>query len=491
MPADEPTRWEPAWIVQQADRFRYALLGVAAATFAATCTLRWRPGNDSAELLVIARQLNQTGNFRTLGGYHEGVMSGYPWLLAWLDRLGDAATLALVLHAIAFAAWVAFVFLWVRARFDRPTAVVVAAMCALSARTMEAAADVLPGMLFATLLATLFWWEATPRRAVLRWVVVALLLGAMLSLRSVSVLVAGGWLFSIGWQVWRRPSHTTVLSSRRIVQTAALATVFGGSVALVLLVPALRKDLSALFNDWGSYGWAGVASATSEAIFRSVPEAILGIDPTPYGGPVLIAAAAWGWVLLLRRDGLAAFVVFALALPWFLFLATPRYVVPALPALYLGLWLLVNAWHRRWPSGRVWIALAFSFVVVGNLVGIGRLIHEQRQPDFLNTYRDGRYVTARAAADWLADHTTRGTRVVCTTRDKAVLSHWSGRAVLDSLSTPAENAGRLLLVEPFDDAFREAMRQRGWSLSEPLAEFEPAAGRSPWTLYDVIRPGRR
>ncbi|MEM1446135.1 MAG: hypothetical protein AAGF84_08775 [Planctomycetota bacterium] len=484
---DEPRRLSPAGIARVADRYRVAMLGVATAVFVATCTLRWRPGNDSAEMLVIARRLNDIGQFRTLGGYHEGVMPGYPWLLALLGRLGDAVTLAIALNAAAFVAWVAFVFLWVRAHFDRATAVVVAGLCAISARTLEASADVLPGMLFATLLAALMWWEAKPRRVALRFVGVGVLLLAMFSLRSVCLLVAAAWLVSGGssWLRVQRDNNPPRISWRR---GAVLLGVAALSCVGLSLVPALRKDIAALWKDWSTNGLSGIAETMWEALISGVPEAILGIDPTPFAGPLLSILAAMGLVLLFRRCAFGALVAVTLALPWFFYLAVPRYVVPVLPMLYLGLWLLVLEMVRRWPGKQAGLALAFGLLVVGNLVGVGRFVYEQRQPRFLETYRDGRFATSRAASDWLAEHTTRGTRVICTTREKAVLSFWSGRAVLDTLSTPAVNAGRLLMVEPVDDAFVEAMAQRGWSASTPMVTFEAPEGEPTWTLHEVVRP---
>ncbi|MEM7577863.1 MAG: hypothetical protein AAF328_10345 [Planctomycetota bacterium] len=484
---EDSRRFSVAWMKARADRFRFAWFGFSIAAFAATCSLVWRPGNDSAELLVIARRLNDTGQFRTLGGYHEGVMPGYPWLLAGLGRVGDAATLAMVLNVFAFAMWVALVFLWVRARFDRATAVVVATMCAWSARSMEAAADVLPGMLFAVLLAALLLWEAKPRGWALRVVGVGLLLSAMMTLRSVGLLVAAAWLVSLAWR-WLADKQRSQNQESVVVRIAALVAGFGVLAGCFALIPAFRQDVAAVWNDWTTHGLSGIAATSWEAVISGIPEAILGIDPTPYGGVVLTAAAGLGVFLLLRRDVWCGLLVIALALPWFLFLTTPRYVVPVLPLLYLGLWLVLCEAHRRWSSQRVWIAGAFALVLVGNVIGVGRLVYEQRQPAFLETYRDGRYVACRSAGDWLSRHTTRGTRVICTTREKAVLSYWSGRAVLDTLSTPAVNAGRLLSIEPADPAFRGAMDTMGWSLSVPLATFAAPQDEQTWTLHEVIRP---
>lgn len=478
-----------------ADRLRWGWLGLALAAWASTFTLRWRPSNDSAEMLVIARQLSEGGRFQTLGGYHLGVMPGYPWLLGALERLGEAATLAIGLNALAFAAWVAFVFAWVRRSFDRSTAVVVAVMCACSARALEAAADVLPGMLFATLLAALLWWDARARGAVARLIGGGLLVGLMIGLRSVGLLVGLAWIASLGWR-WcagHGPGAGTEADAEPIDRERPWLRILlglAGLGAVVAMLPAVRDDAAALWNGWTTRGLSHAAWSSWETVSSAVPEAIFGIDPTPYGGVVLTGLALVGVVLLTRERPAWGLLVAALALPWLLFLATPRYVVPVLPLLYLGLWLAVR-WAQARRSGlgwRVGLALAWAALFAGNAVGVGRLAYEQRQTPFLEHFRGGRFATARATADWLQANTEPGARVICTSRRRAVLSYWSDRAVLERFGRPAINAGRLLVIEPADEPFHLAMERYAGSVSAPLATFEGPRRTPTWTVHEVTLP---
>lgn len=475
-------------------RYRYALLAAVALLHLLAFTGRWRPGGDSAAFLVLGRRLHEHGDLVTMTGYGDGVMPGYPWLLSQLIAITgseeSAITAAIGLNLAATLAWLTFVFLAVRAVVDRPTAVWVTLLCGVSARAMEAGADVLPGMVFAALLAAVLWAEAW-RVGWWRWAIVAVLLVVMVALRSVTALVVGAaWLaWGIGMvraRVEQPPGDRSLASTAQRSVWAGLFVVF----AFLFFVPGVRRDLEVLFTGLLSDGPGRVLGATREALVWAVPEGVIGIDPSVYVGPVLGVLFIGAGVALTRVRLFWGVLVLAFVLPWFLFLSTPRYVVPVLPLLLLGVWRLLVLMERRWPGARSgWAVLAAAgLLLAANGVGVGRLIVEQRGEPFLERYRDGKYAAAMEVSHWLRDNSLPGSRVLVTLDERPSVSWWSRRDALPLISTPAMNAGVLYAVEPLDKAARAAMTELGWSLGPALFEADDPRRGDTWTLHEVMRP---
>ncbi len=467
------------------DRWRWWLFGVVVALHVAAFTGRWRPGYDSAEFLILSRKLRTHGNMRTLGGEAHGVLPGYPGLLSVLGE--DPTGPALFVNAAGVLAWLFFIFAFVRRVCGRPTAVLVTLLCGVSARTMEASADVMPGLLFATAVAGVLWAESWPRgagRMWLKWVVIGVFVLWAASLRSVAVFVVGALVASA--------TMTWVLRHgvpRRLSAWLLIVGALGAAVAVFFVVPALRSDVFALLDKFRYTGVSGLAASIWEAVRAAVPEAVWGLDMSAYVGWALGLAALGAGVALVRQRVFWGVLVLAMAAPWLLFIASPRYVIPVLPLLWLGMWSGMVSIEKRWPgAGTGWaVFVALGLSVASNLIGVGHLILEQRASPFYAAFRDGKYAPARDAADWLRDNTPPGARVVITQPERTVLTWWSGRVTLDAVNRAAERAGMLFAVTPLDEDAHRALKHRRWQLGVPLLVTPPDREGVAWTLHEVDR----
>lgn len=255
---------------------------------------------------------------------------------------------------------------------------------------------------------------------------------------------------------------------------------------------------------------------------RIVSKAVFGM---PLGTPlnlVLDAAVVVLGVGLIRTRPLWGMFVGATLL---MVLAVPkpqeRYFLPVQPLLIYAWWEFVRRLNHRLPAR--WADLAFVglFVIGAAPNGAQTLgfVMEQRHPDFLKSYKEGRYASVYEAADMIRDYTPPSgpatlpetTWVMVPPKFARILTYLSGRyADEPDNGTPLSPGKRnawvgMYVLEPSDPGKAEAADRRGPTVHEWLAArgFEVAPeviaeipnddpdAKENWTLHRIRPKGSR
>ena len=402
-------------------RLRLWLFATVALLHGAAFTGRWLPGDDSAAFLTLARQITRTGSTATPVALDDGMMTGYAWWLAgvWalvggVERAGAAVVVlaALAVNLVGLAVWMTAIARLLALRGQRELGVLLAFLTGIAVETAVRVVDVLPDLLFAAGLGVLLLGlerlsrggraaEEAARRSGLwvGWILVLTGAAAMLSLRTPAVLILGTWGLA----------ETVRLFARgRVRLGLAVVGVLAAVGALGLWrIPGMADDAQTLLRVLQEDGPRRLAFNGGQLFGEHLGEALIGIDPGPMGW-TLSAIALAGVAALFRQRLLWGLLVSVLLVQWVLFLSAPRYILPVLPLLLLGVWDLTadlgRALQRRWGDHGHLPVYVFAIVLVGgNLVGVIDLAREQWPRRSARLQLDGTgFTEARRIADALA-----------------------------------------------------------------------------------------
>jgi len=148
---------------------------------------------------------------------------------------------------------------------------------------------------------------------------------------------------------------------------------------------------------------------------RGLSDALLGTGLHP-SGAILALVMMVGLVRALRM-GERLLSIFAVLLMGVIVAGGwplgRRYLLPAVPVMYLWLVLggvTIGAWLGRWWAFwtprrlRILGCVCVSLVLAVNMLRIGKVIYENRRPDFYRHIEDGRLADYREICSWLRDN---------------------------------------------------------------------------------------
>ncbi len=377
------------------DRWRWGVFVAIGVVYAAGLNGRWRITSDSAWYVLQARAMRG----------HEGAASGVelgatpPGLAMGIAAVGGSAGWGTTIGMLVMAGVVwGLAYRLLIEHADRPTAVLMVLLLALSGLSYEMSLGLLTELPFTAGLLLFLWGH---ERRLKRRNGLALALGMMVAgvlwmaaFRSVVAVVVGAYVLAeIIRMVGRR--------DQRKLGLALVGLALAVGILLWSASPAIRDDAGFFFNTlrlkspeaW----WISFRGLMTEAL----PEAVFGQDVPP----VLAWFASGGVVLaglMLVRTRLLWGVLFGVLLvQWVVFVSDPRYVLPVLALVLFGVWRAGVGVLEK--VGEPWRGLGFLVLAVAvlgaNVSAVVNTIGEQRSDDFYATYRSGKYAAAVELAE--------------------------------------------------------------------------------------------
>lgn len=415
------------------ERYRKVFFALLVLPYLAAFNGQWRIGLDSAIYRGLAESLSEGRGYSFGGIAQHQVYPGLPALLAGIDRAtGSRLVVPLLLMTAAALLTLALVYHLLLRHVPRWVAVVVTCGVAMNTQFVQQSQELMTDTPFLLgMTAALFGWELL-RSADSRWgiarAMVVLLLGLALaaSMRPTFWVLAIAWAGVCGWRVVRHRDQRAALALASLVAVWLLVVsvdprftgmnVFKGRYEAEAF-SRLQEASSALQENWREV----LGGRFTEAFFN---------QPLYPFAQVFTAFLLVGSALMLRRQplwGLPVFLIFAVTL---LMSDVPRYYMMVLPFVWLGYVLvlceLVRRLPRRWATGVLFTA--FSLANFLNLAGVGKLILEQHNHDFLKHYKDGSYVQVVALAGMIREHVKPDEGVIGPY--SSILTYLSGRVVL-------------------------------------------------------------
>lgn len=448
----------PGW----ADRFRWLLFAGLAVFYLLAFNNEWRIGPDSAVHVVIARHLAVGEGYTHPTGLQDAVQPGLAYLTAATFRLGGVGRFVLIhLVMLLLAGGCLTLTYWmVRLRIDRPTAVVVTCMVALTETFYRYAFQVLTDMpfLFGVML-FLVGYELlgrSRRQSVAGVVMLVAGTAVMAAFRTVVLTFLAAVAAVVLWRIVRGP-HRLRYAMVALAAVIALLVIRGLNPVRGPVWELGRDETRAqeLLADEGVGMVQRVLTENLPTILtESVPEGVFAFDPgVILGGPLTVLLIGCG-VALFRVRALWGWLVIAFAAQWLLFYTTDRYVLAILPLLALGWWRLI-VWLAARPA-RAWaqpLCIGVLLLWVGpNVFYSVEFLFEQRSGDFYRDYERGRYDKLALLGELMPTYVGPDDVVIADYAHELV--YYSGCRVLgpDMLSVnPEQRAGTLRMLR---DAYR-------------------------------------
>lgn len=370
------------------DGWRGGVFAAIVAVYVLGLNGRWRITSDSAWYVLQARALGSTEGIETAGVALGATPPGLPMAIAALGGSAAWGTSLAMLAVAAVVLWLSYQMFVEHA--DRPTAVLMTTLLALSGLFMEMTFGLLTELPFTAGLVLLLWGHERRmnRRGSLTLALGMMLVGVvwMAMFRSVAAVVVGAYVLA-------EVVHVVARRDQRKLGLALIGLAGAGAIVLWAASPAIRDDAgffrSVLLAKTPEAWWISFQVLMTEAL----PEAVFGQDvPPPLAWPTSIMVVLAG--LMLVRARLLWGVLFGVfVVQWVVFLADPRYVLPVLPLVFYGLWRCGVGLLGKWPEP--WRGLGFGLGMLAlfgaNVTAVVNVIGEQRSDDFYAEYRNGKY----------------------------------------------------------------------------------------------------
>ncbi|MCP3903050.1 MAG: glycosyltransferase family 39 protein [Planctomycetes bacterium] len=478
-------------------RHRWWLFGGLGLLHLAAYGTRWRISPDSADYLIIARNIAEGAGFTHPRGFEEIVAPGYPHLLAGVMTVfGTDAIWAvnLVMMLLGFAS-LALVYWLFHLHAGRGAAVMTTVILGITETYFIARSEPMADLPFMTgmLLLLIGLERFYTRRPV--WLVSGLLMLGGIALmgvmRNVVLTAMAALVLGLGWEALRRRKFG--------VLAAAVGVAIAGVLAVRLANPNLESifDLSSderlLIHLLTTELPGTVRKALTTNLYllfcETSSRAALGVDAGPWVNlPFGIAFLGAGLVMFRRRP-VWGMLVIVFVPQWLIFYITRRYFLPLMPVLVFASWFLLKSgdrrFHGRWPSV-VCVTLACVWGAT-NLVRVGSFIVEQHRAAFYEVYERGRFVALDVMAEYLRDETATDAVVLADLWYVGPLNFWSRRTHTHYWGDPRLDTGPAYTIEPFPDDLDALLSGRGWSREEPVAEIERPGQRPPLVLRPINR----
>lgn len=478
------------------------LLVAAVLLYALGVNRFWQPSPDSALYLGLGRSLAEGQGYVFNYQPHTFVLPGFPAMIAAVMRafgtecLPDRilplnALMALTGLACLAASWLLLKELRVR----KSVAFGVMLLLVFSRELYLRSTMVLTEMPFTLfVLLTVYAVVRTlgaEGRAFWVWLSAAGLAAACAALirpfglALPPAIVGALWLRPGGFRQWRRSLAASFVGGALAV--APLAA--WGAMRTRVHQPGEPTYLWALGNT-DLWRLLMVLPRLLEAVGRT----LFGASVTPAGGAVVLALMVFGLTRAPLRFRWFASVFLAIYLGGVM-LGAPsgRYLLPALPLMYLALAMGVAAstgWlaKRGLLSGaqRRWVHVACLAIVLAiNGVRIGKVVWEQRSPDYYAVVQDGRWQDFFAATHWLKEHGAPGGTVLAyharaahllTRLPSQALPRYEGQMSEGEMAAKVRSThARYAILDPFREA--------------STAPLEAIAAEHPDAAREVFRSG--
>lgn len=412
------------------DGWRGGVFAAIAAVYVLGLNGRWRITSDSAWYVLQARTWGSAEGAETAGVALGATPPGLPMLIAALGGSAGWGTSLAMWAVAAGVLWLSYQMFVEHA--DRPTAVLMTALVALSGLFMEMTFGLLTELPFTAGLLLLLWGH---ERRMNRKGRLSLALGMMLvgvvwmaMFRSVAAVVVGAYVLA-------EVVHVVARRDQQKLGLALIGLASAGAIVLWAASPAIRDDAgffrSALLAKTPEAWWISFQILMTEAL----PEAVFGQDvPPPLAWPTSIVVVLAG-LMLVRARLLWGVLLGVFVAQWVVFLADPRYVLPILPLVFYGLWRSGVGLLGKWPEP--WRGLGFGLGVLAlfgaNVIAVVNVIGEQRSGDFYAEYRSGKYAAVVELAEVIRQETPADAQLIVVPDvglELAALSH--RRSVNDS-----------------------------------------------------------
>lgn len=390
------------------DRWRWGVFAAIGVVLAAGLNGRWRITSDSAWYVLQARAMTDPGAAAT----EVGLGATPPGLPMAIAALGGSAGWGTSLSMLVMAGVVlGLTYRLFIEHADRPTAVLMVLLLAVSGLFYELSFGLLTELPFTAGLLLFLWGHERrlKRRDGLALALSMMVAGVlwMAAFRSVVAVVVGAYMVAEVIRVVAR-------RDQRKLGLALIGLALAAGILLWSASPAIRDDAGFFFNTlrlktpeaW----WISFRGLMTEAL----PEATFGQDVPPElawfaSGLVVVAG------LMLVRTRLLWGVLFGvLFLQWVVFVSDPRYVLPVLPLVLFGVWRagvgLLEKMREPW-RGLGFLVLALA-VFGSNMSGVVNTIGEQRSDDFYETYRSGKYAAVVELAELIRRETPEDAELI-------------------------------------------------------------------------------
>ncbi|MEE9405585.1 MAG: hypothetical protein V3V20_11890 [Algisphaera sp.] len=233
-------------------------------------------------------------------------------------------------------------------------------------------------------------WPAALRA----WGLIGLGFAIMAVFRSVAAVVAAAYVAAEVWDALADPAKRRRGMGVLLAGAGALATAWFFS-------PAVRDDVGLFYWHVKEMDFARSGENLWALLTEHLVEVTLGMDADAFTATLVSLVLIAGGVMLLKVRRFWGVLWIACLVQWVVFLPEGRYALPLIPLLMMGLLAVLGAMTQRIlkPHRARVRGVMLGAVVLGNLVGVGDVIRDQRagagaeaeESDFYNAYRNGKY----------------------------------------------------------------------------------------------------
>jgi len=391
----------------------WVLAAVLLLLYAAGVNEHWRVQRDSALYVGVGRSLAEGQGYTYNGRPHTLALPAFPLIVAAVFAVFGESYLALnIVTALIGLGCIAATWLLLRQmRAGQGDLVAALLLLGFSRQLYSYSAQALTEVPF-TLCVVLALWagqrmlDAEGREFWLWSLGAALLSVCATAVRPFGLalpvaLVGALWLRRDGRREWKRSLGASAL----VVGLMALALGLWIHRCAQVHQPGDGTYVRALRG--GDVGGTIVWMLSKvPQLLDALGETVMGVGTTAAGGVLLWVLVLVGVVRLVRQGQLAV-PLFLVVYTGGVLIGQPgrRYLVPALPlilyALVIGAEMIADRLVRSTARRRRVLIVALVLVLLCNLVRIGKIVVENRSPDFYAAVEDGRWQTYQEAAEWL------------------------------------------------------------------------------------------
>jgi hypothetical protein len=454
-----------------ADRHRGALFVVLLGFYLLGFNGKWRLEPDSALYLSIGRNLAEGYGYTYQGVRHHLAFPGPPYLFAAVFKIFPGESLVphlLLMLAIGLATLgLTYRLFWLYA--DRPTAVLITFGVGISRLFYRYTFELLSDMPFLLgVMAFLAGYEAIFHRRRdgrrVTWFDCVLFSGGLLvavAMRPTMWALLAAAVLALLWSVVRGPTRWPQLITCLAI---VMAAVIFWKIDPRHSGSSLGNYEDAVFNVKFSH----FSTLLHDMVFDYAPRFFNGT----------LAQALFGARFLPGIDAVIGIIVLALGISlfwhrplWGLWFATTigmmlvavkpldRYFLQVLPLLVFAWWSAIRWLNKTIPGrwgNRIFLAL---FVLGGttNLLRDGEFIIEQRRPQFLNYYKEGRFASIDRLGRLLREQVGENDIVLAPPKQARIITFLSHRRTVEM--TPENRVNPALqtvyVLEPLDEPVKQ------------------------------------
>ena len=466
---------------------------------------KWRLEPDSALYLTLGRNLAEGHGYTYQGVKHHLAFPGPPYLFAAVFKIfpGDNLVPHLLLMLAIGLATLGLTYRLFLLYADRPTAVLITFGVGISRLFYRYNFELLSDMPFLFgVMAFLAGYEAIFHRRRdgrrVTWFDCSLLSGGLLVavvMRPTMWALLAAAVLALIWSLLRGPQRWPQLLTCLAIVIAAVifwkidprhsGSSLGNYEDAIFNVKfshfsTLMHDM--VFDYIPRFFQGTLAQALFGARFFPGVNAIIGVIVLGLGISLFWHRPLWGlW--------------FAMTIAMMLIAVKPldRYFLQVLPLLVFAWWSAIRWVNRSVDRGwgnRIFLAL---FVLGGttNLLRDGEFIIEQRRPQFLSYYKEGRFASIDRLAKLLKNRAEAEAFVVAPPKQARIITFLSRRRAVEMTPDKRVDPRRqtVYVLEPLDDSVRQWLANVRVHLGPQIGDdISNKYDSIPWRLHRAL-PG--